>query len=144
MWAASTFFGVKLPYWEIWIPLAVGMVAGGLSIVAVRSLSRRRGALPPLPLPKQTAAPDPFVHGSATEQRRSLRRGGNPVPVLIKLNNTKEDPWHGWVYDRSMGGLGLIVDTELQPGELLRVIPHNAPQSTPWSDIEVRSCRHVD
>src|SRR5438094_8174490 len=84
LWAATTFLGLLCG--EIWVPLAVGMVAGLLSIVALRSFSGRRPLVPaPDPPARKISmpAPDPFVHGSATEQRRALRRAGNPVPVLL-------------------------------------------------------------
>jgi len=143
LWAASTFLG--LPHWEIWVPLAVGMVAGLLSIVAVRSFGGRGRAPVPAPNPPtKTVAmppPDPFVHGGALEQRRALRRAGNPVPVLLASPHEDQPSWHAWVIDRSVGGIGLVVNSEFPEGARLKVMPQSAPESTPWIDIEVRCCR---
>ena len=144
MWAASTFLGLRLPYWEIWLPLVVGMVVGVLSILTLRALSGERPPIPaPAPPEKKVSmpAPDPFVHGSALEQRRSLRRCGSPVPVLLKKPDDKEASWQAWVFDRSVGGLGLVANGRFPEGVLLKVIPVNASEATPWTDIEVRSCR---
>src|SRR5262245_2039034 len=97
--------------WEMWVPLMTGMVVGIMSLLAVLSLASRRRAVPAAPPAKgNMPAPDPFVHGSATEQRKSLRRGGNPVPVFLKTPEDKQPSWRGWVFDRSMGGLGMVVD----------------------------------
>jgi len=140
--SASVVFGVQFGSWEFWMPALAGMLVGAVSLLAVRGVVRRRRAAPPAPAAKASLpAADPFVHGSATEQRRSLRRSGNPVPVFLKSPTDKDPSWRGWVFDRSMGGIGLVVDSEFPIGTLLRVLPVHAPESTPWVEIEVRSCR---
>jgi hypothetical protein len=134
--------GLKIPHPEIWLPLAVGMVAGGLCIVAFRTFGRRPAlAAPPTPGLKQEQEFDPFVQGSATEQRAAHRRGGNPVEVVIAVEQSTKTAWRGWVVDRSVGGLCLAVSDEFAEGTVLRTLPANAPTITPWTELEVRSCR---
>ncbi len=53
----------------------------------------------------------------------------------------KKQPERGWVLDRSMGGIGIQSAKQIEPGTLLAVLPVNAPEMTPWVDIEVRTCR---
>src|SRR5262245_1611197 len=143
MLGASALLGLTVPYWDIWLPLAVGMVAGLVSVIAVRSFSGRRPkpALEATANQASTPAPDPFIDGSPTEQRRALRRGGHPIRVALKAPPDMDPTWDAWVLERSMGGLGLLVDSEFPPGTILKVFPVSASQSAPWIDIEVKSCR---
>lgn len=135
-------FGWDLPNAEVLFPVIVGTVVGLLCLFCVRLLSARRSsALAP---PRSKGKPgeyDPFVMGSPTEQRRSYRRTGNPVQVFFTPQGTCQEPKQGWVYDRSMGGLGLVIPYEVAPGTVLQIMPVNAPSVTPWIDVEVRSCR---
>jgi hypothetical protein len=87
---------------------------------------------------------DPFVHGSATENRKSLRRSGNPVEVLIVNPANRTDPFKGYVVDRCVGGLGLLVEKTFEAEQRLSVRPTNAPPMTPWVELIVKSCRQSD
>jgi hypothetical protein len=137
--------GLKLPYAEIWLPLAVGMFSGGLCIVMYRTFGKRAAlAAPPIPGFRKEQEFDPFVQGSATEQRKSHRRCGNPVEVLLAPEQSTTPAWRGWVIDRSVGGLCLGVPNEFTEGFLLRVLPTNAATITPWTELEVRSCRSTN
>ncbi len=121
------------------------MFAGGLCIVMYRLLNRRPAlAAPPTPTSRTEQEYDPFVQGSATEQRKAHRRAGNPVEVLIAAEQSTTPDWRGWVVDRSVGGLCLCVPEEFAQGTFLRAIPANAPQLTPWTELEVRSCRSTN
>jgi hypothetical protein len=135
--------GLKISQAQLWLPLAVGVFAGGLCIVVFRALATRRPALaaPPTPTTRTEQPYDPFVQGSATEQRRAHRRGGNPVEVLLAAEQETTPAWRGWVVDRSVGGLCLCVPQEFDQGTCLRAMPVNAPEFTPWTELEVRSCR---
>ena len=53
----------------------------------------------------------------------------------------KEKPFQAWVIDRSVGGLCLDSHTAYKEGTQLFLLPANAPETTPWVDVEVRSCR---
>jgi hypothetical protein len=142
---ATKYFGLDLPYGEYWIPLLAGLGIGLMVVGFIHRFLRREPAAPP---PKPTTAKksleyDPFVQGSATEQRRALRRGGNPVEIFIGKPEQKDNAMRGWVLDRSMGGLCLLASHELEEGSLWGVLPVNATPITPWVEVEVRSCRSV-
>lgn len=135
---------LDLPYSEYWLPLVIGM---GVALVALLvgklTLTRRGRAVTPPPevVVKSKVEYDPFVQGSPSELRRAFRREGNPTEVLIAMDGQKDRPGRGWVLDRSTGGLRLLVSEEYRQGLVLAVLPVNAPTMTPWSEIEVRSCR---
>lgn len=74
------------------------------------------------------------------DRRSAPRRKGNRVEVLL-TDDSKRPPILGWVVDRSMGGLCLIVEKSLKEGSTLNVRPRQAPQTAPWTAIEIRSCR---
>jgi hypothetical protein len=77
---------------------------------------------------------------SAPDRRSFPRRKGNRVEVYV-TDDSKGPPMLGWVVDRSMGGLCLIVEKPLDEGAVLNVRPRQAPQTAPWTAIEIRSCR---
>jgi hypothetical protein len=140
-------FALKLSQAQIWLPLAAGMTVGALCIIAYRAFGKRPAALappPPPPAVKQEPEYDPFVYGSKTEQRKAHRRAGNPVEVLIAPNQSNNPEWRGWVVDRSVCGLCLCVSEEFADGTHLRALPINAPAMTPWTELEVRSCRSTN
>jgi hypothetical protein len=144
---ALQFFGaVDFSSWETWLAVGVGLGIALLALVVGRILLAERSApvtrplRPPL-VKEATARHDPFVSGSAGERRATLRRGGNPVAVLITDAEAMERPRYGWVLDRSMGGLGLSVDEPFEKGTILSVRAANAPPNIAWVQVEVRSCR---
>src|SRR5205807_67771 len=47
----------------------------------------------------------------------------------------------GWVLDRSVGGLCLDLSAAFPEGTRLSLFPTQAPGMTPWTEVEVRSCR---
>src|SRR5262249_47493814 len=109
----------------------------------------RRPAAPP-PRPKEprpqenVPEPDPFVFGSATEKRNSVRRSYPSVEVLIRDAEAAGEPEAAWVLDRSMGGLCLRVDgREIAVGTILSVRARNAPKGVPWTPVEVKRCRKI-
>lgn len=130
----------RLPHWELWLPVVIGFVVGGLSIVAFRAVTRGPSVKSaPRPSRKDQEL-DPFHQGSRSEKRRSLRRNGNPVHVFIAPDQSNEPAWRGWVLDRSMGGMCIGVADEFTPGTILRLMPANATM-VPWTDVEVVHCR---
>ena len=136
------------PFWEIWVPLLVGMSVGGLFLVAIRVFGGQKSNLIPPPSlvkpgQKKSQDFDPFVQGSPTEQRKAHRRGGNPVEVFVALGEETSPSRRGWVVDRSVGGLGITVGEEIKPGTHLQLLPVNAAGITPWTEVEVKSCRTV-
>jgi hypothetical protein len=143
MFAEAVVFKVNLPYSEYWLPLLVGMAVGLCAVTVSRLVFGRKKESVAPPEPRQRVEFDPFTQGSPTEQRKSFRRQGNPIEVYVAVQGDKERPLRGWVLDRSMGGVCLQIAAELDPGAQLAVLPVNAPNTTPWVDIEVRSCRAV-
>lgn len=87
---------------------------------------------------KLTTASMPKI--SAPDRRSAPRRIGNRIEVFV-ADDSKKPPLHGWVVDRSMGGLCLVVEKPLTEGAVLNVRPRLAPQTAPWMAIEIRSCR---
>jgi hypothetical protein len=84
---------------------------------------------------------DPFAAGGASERRNAMRRKGSSISLQITDPKGKYPTTEGWVLDRSVTGLGVIVDRPVDAGTILRVKPENAPPLTPLLDIEVRSCK---
>lgn len=133
-----------IPHLPLLIPVAAGVVAGFGVVGAIHFLIRPRKSLrPPQPKKDAAAVPDPFVHGSSGELRKSFRREGNPVEVLIVNQQTKAPPFKGYVINRSVGGLGLLTEEMLEEGTQLSVKTTNATQMTPWIEVVVRSRREV-
>lgn len=133
-----------------WVAPAIGVAAAllvfaiGRLWVVLRARSRRRTI--PLPAPN-IALKDPdgdlFAQGSNVERRASLRRSGNAVAIQISDAEATAKPHHGWVIDRSMGGLCLSVQEAVAAGTILSIRPSNAPVTVPWIQVEVRNCRSV-
>jgi hypothetical protein len=141
---ADTFvLKLNLPYSEYWLPLAIGMSVGLCALTLSRLVFGRKKPRPEM-RPVQSIQYDPFTQGSPTEQRKSYRRQGNPVEVFIALAGQKDRPARGLVLDRSIGGICLLARSEFKAGTPVAVLPTNAPNTTPWVDIEVRSCRESD
>lgn len=139
---AYNFFGWEVPHAEVVVPALVGVVVAALALISARLFSRGTPGVQEQP-PEAKPEHDPFVQGSLSENRRAYRRGGNPVEVFISRPSARDHNLRGRVSDRSVGGLGLEVPLEFAPGTVLKVLPVNAPNITPWVDVEVRSCRPV-
>jgi hypothetical protein len=142
---ARHFLGFELP-WALVIPLVAGLATTGMALVVSRLFVSVRRTPPPAPAePTDKPDPDydPFVQGSASEQRGTLRRGGNPVAVLISQQGQEGPVCHGSVVDRSLGGLCLTVDDPVPMGAVLTIRAVKAPSATPGVDVEVKSCRRA-
>jgi len=87
---------------------------------------------------------DMFMQGAGSDRRRALRRGGNPVAVLITDAACKAEAQYGYVLDRSTGGLCLSVKGQIPEGTVLSVRTTNAPATVPWVQLEVRNCRKMN
>ncbi len=83
---------------------------------------------------------DPFLVGSASEKRSLLRRGGLSVPVTL-CRAAGGTPIAACVVDRSLKGLGVLVDRPFTRGSLLTVRPNGSHAKTISVQIEVRNCR---
>lgn len=139
----ETDFLFAVHFWETLVGPIVGGISGAFTLlVGLRLLGRQVNCSPP----SREAAPtsDPFVHGSTTERRISVRRTGAPVEVFISDAEAATDPVRGWVEDRSMGGLCLLVEKEVPVGTVLSIMACHAPSGTPWTKVEVKTCREAD
>jgi hypothetical protein len=120
----------------------------GLLVASLAFLVGRRWLVPrPPPAPAKvveevasTLVTAKRTSKSQPDRRAVPRRKGNCVEVFL-TDDSKGPPILGWVVDRSMGGLCLIVEKPLKEGSILNVRPRQAPQTAPWTAIEIRSCR---
>lgn len=94
--------------------------------------------------PSETAT---AVAAAGSERRATPRRQGNLVSVTITRPSSEAgsspgvESMHGWVLNRSGGGLCLLVDEEIALGTVLTVTPHLGPATFEWIQVEVKSCR---
>lgn len=132
----------------LWLGPAAGLAAAllvfliGLLVVGWRRRAAR--VLPPVSPSSGTkgqTTEDIFTHGSKTERRGALRRGGNPIAVHISDAEARAKPTNGYVLDRSTGGLCLSVPQTIAEGTILSVRTVSAPESIPWVQVAVKNCR---
>jgi hypothetical protein len=135
---------LHLPYVHYWLP-ALTALGLGLPVYWFAQRSSRRPAEPPKEpelTVKVEAAPDkdPFATGGASEQRKACRRKGNPIEILIAPEQGPARPERGYVLDRSVSGLRLMMARDVPPGTVLTVRPASASPMIPWVQVEVRNC----
>jgi hypothetical protein len=125
-----------------WVIPVIGMAVAGLAFLVGRMLLFRPAARPAAEPASRAEEPpmDVFLHGSTRERRSAPRRRGNSVEVYIS-EKPEAAHIHGWVVDRSVGGLCVLVEKSLAEGALVNIRPRSAPEGVPWTPIEVRSCR---
>lgn len=75
------------------------------------------------------------------DKRRALRRGGNPIAVLMTDPLAPGDPVQGTIQNRSRGGLCLVVPHKLEVGQLLAVRTAAFPESLVSVQLRVRHCQ---
>lgn len=130
-----------------WAIPVIGMLVAGLAFLMGRRWLVARPE-PPKAMPAEPPSPTPLVTmmtlnpSQPQRDRRAAprRKAGSRVEVYL-TDDPKEPPIVAWVVDRSMGGLCLIVEKPLKEGSVLNVRPRQAPQTAPWTAIEIRSCR---
>ncbi len=130
----------------VWTISIIGvLVASTAFLMGRRWIFSRHAAAAPPPPPEEgpTTLTTAKMKKSEPDRRSAPRRKGNRVEVLL-TDDPKRSPVLGWVVDRSMGGLCLIVEKPLTEGAFLNVRPRQAPQTAPWTAIEIRSCRADD
>jgi hypothetical protein len=128
-----------LPSSQTWIVLAVGIVTAWITLFSCFMLVRHR-RLARMQDGEQAELHDPFDQGSVGERRVAARRKGNPVEILVTDAETQGEPVLGWVVDRSLSGLSLMLSEELAEGTILSVKPRQHPPATPWVKVQVRNC----
>jgi hypothetical protein len=121
---------------ETWPILVIGVATACLAFgVGVTTLRKRK-----FKAPQPTASPEPVPAGGTNERRAALRRGGHPVTVDLHHPDELQPSQQGWVLDRSVSGLCLMVPNALPVGSFWKVKPCNARQTTPAVRVEVKSC----
>lgn len=130
---------------NLWAASIVGLIVGGATMLLGQFLvGRQLGYHPPQPARREGKPYDPFLFGSHLEKRTSLRRTGNPVPVLILDPAAPEQPLEGWVLDRSVGGLCVSSPRPFPIDAYLMVRAANAADSMPAVRVKVRHHRKLD
>jgi hypothetical protein len=117
--------------------IALSLVTLLVVVGRLMALGKRRRPLP-AEAPREY---DPFAMGNPLEKRRSLRRRGSLVEVLVTDAGQTARPVRAWVHDRSMGGLCLVLDRSITVSTILHVRAANAPISSPWVQVTVRNSR---
>jgi hypothetical protein len=112
--------------------VAVAMLVLGVSLFFV---NKRKAKSPTQPA---EAVPDPFLQGPQSDRRQSPRRAGQSIKVTIQLVNEQKTEFEGYVMDRSMGGLRLMLDRHLATNQMLNVRSTDAPQTVTWVQVQVR------
>jgi hypothetical protein len=77
------------------------------------------------------------------DRRGAKRREGAPTRILATSPVFKQKIETGWVLDRSTGGLRLALTKAVAPGSGLQVRAENAPDTIPWVNVIVRSCKNT-
>ena len=127
---------LDIPQWPPWLlPVAIAVIVAAVGGALVLHLLRDK--------PEKVFAKPPRLERKTDKknQRNFLRRGGNPLDVLISDEEAQAEPINALVIDRSMTGLGLAVSRSYEPGTVLSV--RRTDNSTPWVRLEVKNCRLV-
>jgi hypothetical protein len=89
------------------------------------------------------SVPDPFLQGPQSDRRLSPRRAGQSIKVTIQLANDEATVFEGFVMDRSMGGLRLLLERQLATNQMLNVRSTEAPQTVSWVQVQVRRVKQL-
>ncbi len=106
-----------LQRWDVGLAMVFGMILGAVLVQACYFYGRRWW-----------------------ERRRSARRWGDPVVVTIDTGWSGRVPLEGTIWNRSEGGVGLLVDEAFSPGDQLMIRVKDAPPNVPRVRVEVKHC----
>jgi hypothetical protein len=87
--------------------------------------------------------PDPFIEGAQSDRRQSPRRAGQAIKITIQLISDPKTIFEGYVMDRSMGGLRLMLERPLALNQMLNVRSTDAPQTVTWVQVQVRRLQQL-
>ena len=125
------------------LPVGIGCLVGAGVLAAIgRGSRRRRAARSPAPRPPREPRADEGDDESFANRRNSVRREGRAVKVFARSQSLKAVE-AGYVLDRSTGGLRLALGLPVPAGAAVELRAKNAPDSTPWVTVIVRSCRNA-
>jgi hypothetical protein len=127
---------------QMWAIPVIGALVASLAFLAGRRwlVPRPPAAVPPVEEPTNLVTARIGKEKPETDRRSAPRRKGNRVEVFL-TEDLKRAPIEGWVVDRSLGALCLVVEKQLVEGSIWQVRPRQAPQTAPWIAVEIRSCR---
>ena len=128
-----------------YLPLELGALAVGLVVFLLALgigwwFSREKKQAPAKDV---TPSQDPeieFLRGITLDRRTSPRRKGNSVEIQLVIPPSTQ-PIQGWIIDRSIGGLRVLLDREVPSGLIVQVRPGTNHTKLPWVDTTVKSCR---
>ena len=135
---AATPWQELLPY----LPLVIG--AGvGLGVLLLLGLRGRRPAAVADDSSTSLSGSSHWRAAEATysDRRSSVRRDGAPIKILVSSPAFQTGQDHGYVLDRSTGGLRIALGTAVAAGTSLMVRACHAPDTVPWVTVLVRSCK---
>jgi hypothetical protein len=135
--------GLELAQLHWLVVAAVGLVIGALALVVGHRAVRRPDleAAKAAPAPTTQTEPDPGAGVAAaqrghSEKRRAFRRKGKCTEVELSDQEAQEPPWRGWVLDRSIKGLRLMVDKDVEVGALYNVRVCGLNPTMPWMAVK--------
>ena len=133
------------------IPLTIGFVGGAFvpRLLNRRSMTSSAAAIPENPDAAAHTSADPedrpntemSLNWEVHDHRRTPRRAGKIVEVLVAPQGGCDTPRRGLILNRSNGGLGVLLREEFAIGSMMGVMPAEASKLTPWVEVEVKSCR---
>ena len=141
---AQVILSLDFARWETWIVLTAGIGLAGLILVFGHTLlsgARRPARLRESRIQELIPRSNPSSSEQADDRRRSPRREGGPVRVLLAADEEQAHAVEGWVLDRSLSGLGIRTDQRLVVGKQLHLRPADASEGVPWVPVEIRYCR---
>ena len=128
-----------------YLPYAVGLAVALviLGFILVRRPKRRTPDRELLKRVKRARAKADAEVDSHGNRRNSVRRDGKIVSIQIASPSFRNKVEHGYVLDRSTGGMRIALSFTLNPGSAIQVRATNAPENIPWTTIIIRSCRNA-
>lgn len=127
--------------WGLTLPEVGLLVAAGLGMGLMVWLVGRRLLTPATDTVSANEHSEAPAQPARVERRRSPRRKGAVIAVLLAESQKTTTPETGYIMDRSLEGLCVQTATPRIAGSLLLVRPLAAPPGTPWLEIQVCSCR---
>jgi hypothetical protein len=141
---------VQLPFadlsaWSDKLPWALGALSAVVIFTFVGVLVSRRSAQRPTQrLTLEEVEPHHlYLQTSGEERRTTTRRKGAATPVRLSATTQPENPFSGWVMDRSLGGVKLEVESQVTRGWVLNVGLTDASGGEHGFQVEVVHCQQA-
>jgi hypothetical protein len=128
------------PEWQRWAAPVLGLTAAALTLFVGRVLVSRWRSRAHAAAGSETSG----QAGTSPERRKSPRRRGPTVKVLVSDPDGRATRYSALLLDRSPGGMRLSVAEAVPVGTLLTVGPPEGSPSVPWLQMEVKYCIRQD